>query len=59
MSSKINISEIIKGHFQTLQSSSTQKLSFSDLFTFIILPLSIAILTFIYDFKQSDQMSHF
>ncbi|WP_286271952.1 hypothetical protein [Thalassotalea hakodatensis] len=57
MSSKINVIEIITGHFNTLKSSSDSKLNYTDLFTFILLPVIVACLTVFFGFKQSDQMS--
>jgi hypothetical protein len=57
MSSKINIKDIVTGHFATLKSSATGKLSFTDWFTFVIAPLAIAVLSVFLGFKQSDQMS--
>ncbi|MFL3649808.1 MAG: hypothetical protein ACI6PR_01175 [Pseudoalteromonas sp.] len=57
MSSKINIIDIITGHFDTLKDISNQKVSFEDWFTFIITPIVIAMLSVIFGFKQSDQMS--
>ncbi|ROG13973.1 hypothetical protein C4Y63_007130 [Klebsiella pneumoniae subsp. pneumoniae] len=42
MSSKINICEVLKGHFRTLRDADTKKVSIWDIFTFIILPFIIA-----------------
>jgi hypothetical protein len=57
MSSKINVNGIITGHFNTLRSSSTKKFNYTDIFTFILLPIIISGLTVLFGFKQSDQMS--
>jgi hypothetical protein len=57
MSSKINVSEIISGHFNTLKNSSNNKINYTDIITFIILPLLISGITVLFGFKQSDQMS--
>ncbi|WP_394571079.1 hypothetical protein [Citrobacter amalonaticus] len=42
MSSKINICEVLIGHFRTLRDADTKKISMWDIFTFIILPFIIA-----------------
>ena len=42
MSSKINICEVLIGHFRTLKNADTNKISLWDIFTFIILPFIIA-----------------
>ncbi|MDS72059.1 hypothetical protein EDI83_23230, partial [Salmonella enterica] len=42
MSSKINICEVLIGHFRTLKDADTKKISIWDIFTFIILPFIIA-----------------
>ena len=42
MSSKINICEVLIGHFRTLRDADTQKISIWDIFTFIILPFIVA-----------------
>ncbi|MDO8253170.1 hypothetical protein [Shewanella algae] len=57
MSSKINILNIVKGHFDTLRSSSTGKVSIYDYFTFILLPLAVSAFIVWFGFEQSDQMS--
>ena len=44
MNAKINICSLIKGHIKTLYDASTQRLSYSDIVTFFILPAVIAIL---------------
>lgn len=51
MSSKINVFEIISGHWETLQHNGTKKASKSDIFTFFLLPLLLAILTVVFEFK--------
>lgn len=43
MSSKLNVSEIIKGHFATLRSADRKKLSKIDLVIFIGLPVAAAV----------------
>ncbi|CAI1068324.1 Uncharacterised protein [Serratia liquefaciens] len=43
MSSKINICEVIIGHFRTLRDADTKKISIWDIFTFIALPFIIAV----------------
>lgn len=43
MSSKINVCEIISGHFNTLRNADTKKLSFYDILTFIVIPIFISI----------------
>ncbi|MBX9637279.1 MAG: hypothetical protein K2Q45_06990 [Nitrosomonas sp.] len=43
MSSKLNVVEIIKGHFATLKSADRKKLSKIDLFIFVALPVSAAV----------------
>jgi len=57
MSSKINILAIVKSHFRTLTSASTGKVSLSDLFTFVYLPIFLSILIIIFGFKQTDSVS--
>ncbi|MCW8093205.1 hypothetical protein [Alteromonas sp. ASW11-130] len=57
MSSKVNVNEIIRGHYNTLKNASTGKLSLSDWITFVILPLVVAILTVIFGFKQTNEIS--
>lgn len=42
MISKINICEVLIGHFRTLRDADTKKISMWDIFTFIILPFIIA-----------------
>ncbi|MCF6615531.1 hypothetical protein IHV42_30340, partial [Escherichia coli] len=42
MSSKINICEVLIGHFRTLKNADTNKISLWDIFTFIILPFIIS-----------------
>lgn len=42
MSSKIDICEVLIGHFRTLKDADTKKISIWDIFTFIILPFIIA-----------------
>ncbi|PBI79764.1 hypothetical protein A9993_08430 [Rahnella victoriana] len=44
MSSKINICEIVTGHFRTLKDADTRKVSKLDMFTFLMLPIGLAIL---------------
>lgn len=44
MSSKINICEVLTGHFRTLRDADTDKASFWDIFTFIIFPAASAVL---------------
>lgn len=44
MSSKINICEVLTGHFRTLRDADTKKISKWDVFTFIALPFIIAVL---------------
>ncbi|SGZ07292.1 Putative uncharacterized protein [Moritella viscosa] len=56
MSSKINVMDIIAGHFRTLIHSSSNKLCFADLFTFLLLPLLISIVSVWGGFKFSDQL---
>lgn len=43
MSSKINICEVIIGHFRTLKDADTKKISIFDMFTFVIIPFIVAI----------------
>ncbi|MCP2002929.1 UNVERIFIED_ORG: hypothetical protein J2Y78_001469 [Buttiauxella agrestis ATCC 33320] len=43
MSSKINICDVLVGHFRTLKDADTKKISKWDIFTFIFLPFAIAI----------------
>lgn len=43
MSSKINICGVLKGHFKTLKDVGSDKISRWDMFTFIFLPLIVAI----------------
>lgn len=43
MSDKINVYEIIKGHFSTLRNYHTGKICKSDIFVFIVVPLLIVI----------------
>jgi hypothetical protein len=44
MSSKINICEIITGHFRTLKDAGTDKVSMSDLLTFVVFPIALSII---------------
>lgn len=44
MSSKINVSDILKGHFKTLKNADTNKTSIQDIITFIITPIIISIM---------------
>lgn len=44
MSSKINVIEIIKGHFNTLRISEHGALDKTDIFTFYIVPILIAVI---------------
>lgn len=50
MSSKINVSKIIMGHLLTLRDASTKKISFWDLFLFIIFPFLVAGISAYYKF---------
>lgn len=43
MSSKINVSDIFKGHFKTLKNADTNNSSGQDIFTFIIAPTIMSI----------------
>lgn len=43
MSSKINIKDILTGHFSTLENATNHSTSYSDIFTFYIIPLTIAL----------------
>ncbi|NIF02230.1 hypothetical protein F3J38_19550 [Pantoea sp. Acro-805] len=44
MSSKINVCDVLVGHFRTLRDARTDKISFYDIFTFIISPILAAAL---------------
>lgn len=56
MSSKINIKEIIKGHFSTLRKDNGD-VSISDYFTFYLLPISTAIITLYLEGNISKEVS--
>lgn len=46
MLAKINITRIIKNHFETLQNANTKKASFDDYLTFLIIPFAITAILF-------------
>ncbi|TMX41435.1 hypothetical protein [Vibrio sp. Hep-1b-8] len=57
MSSKINVLGIIHGHWKTLEHNGTGKVSFSDVFTFILFPLILAVLTIVFEFKFTNDLT--
>lgn len=57
MSSKINVLEIIVGHWKTLEHNGTGKVSLSDVITFLIIPFGLAILTIIFEFKFTSDLT--
>lgn len=57
MSSKINVCEIIQGHWKTLEHNGTGKVSFVDIFTFFIFPLVLAVLTIVFEFKFTNELT--
>jgi len=57
MSSKINISSIVCGHFSTLRIASTGKISKLDLLTFYGVPLLVVILGVCKDFDLSGDLT--
>lgn len=54
MSTKINVTEIISGHFNTLKDASTNKTSKTDIATFIAIPLLLAILSVCLDLSLNN-----
>ncbi len=57
MSSKINVFGIISGHWKTLEHNGTKKVSKSDIFTFLLFPLFLAILTVVFEFKYTTDLT--
>ncbi|MCG9680480.1 hypothetical protein [Vibrio sp. Isolate24] len=57
MSSKINVFGIISGHWKTLEHNGTKKVSISDIFTFLLFPLALAILTVVFEFKFTTDLT--
>jgi heme/copper-type cytochrome/quinol oxidase subunit 2 len=55
MSSKLNVWSIITGHFNTLRSASTKKVSIADIFVFFIVPILIGIALAFYGFKLTNE----
>lgn len=55
MSNKINVSDIILGHFRTLRNANG-KLSFIDIVTFILIPVFIGIFAFFYQLNLSKDI---
>lgn len=56
MSSKINVYEIISGHFETLKERNGSY-STTDLFTFVGLPLSACFFSYFYSFNLNTNLS--
>lgn len=56
MSNKINICEIISGHFNTLIKSD-DKILYGDVFTFILLPIGLGLLSCALGFSLDDKLS--
>ena len=56
MSSKINIYEIAKGHFDTLRDSDGKR-SYIDLFTFILIPLAFGVVSALLSFNLNKDLS--
>ncbi|MDN3377022.1 MULTISPECIES: hypothetical protein [unclassified Pseudoalteromonas] len=56
MSDKINVSEIIKGHFSTLKNYHTGKICKSDVFVFIVIPLLIAIANMVFGMSIGKEL---
>ena len=59
MSSKINVIEIIKGHFNTLRISEHGALDKTDIFTFYIVPILIAVIGIWNDFSLDNNLRAF
>ncbi|MGR5128813.1 hypothetical protein [Photobacterium swingsii] len=57
MSSKINVFGIISGHWKTLEHNGTKKVSKIDIFTFFLFPLLLAILTVVFEFKFTTDLT--
>ncbi|MCG8611861.1 MAG: hypothetical protein MI864_15140 [Pseudomonadales bacterium] len=53
MSSKINLKNIVFGHFKTLVDSGRSKISFSDIFTFFIIPATLSGVGVFFSFNLS------
>jgi glucan phosphoethanolaminetransferase (alkaline phosphatase superfamily) len=51
---KINISQIIKNHFDTLKNSNTDKADSDDYFTFLIVPIAITLVLLYFKIFLSD-----
>jgi hypothetical protein len=56
MSSKINILGIITGHFNTLREADGKR-SVPDFITFIILPITLSIISIIFSFNLNNELS--
>jgi len=57
MTTKINVLDIISGHWNTLKDSSTGKVSKKDIFTFYGLPLALASLFLYNNFSLTDNLT--
>lgn len=56
MSTKINVKDIVVGHLKTLIDSSDNKYSFSDIFTFFILPVLFAAIGLYFSFNLNKDL---
>jgi len=58
MFKKINISQIVKNHFATLQNANTKKADWDDYFTFLVIPiLTSAILIYFKIYLKTDAIN--
>lgn len=58
MFKKINISQIVKNHFATLQNANTKKADWDDYFTFLIIPILLsAILIYFKIYLETDAIN--
>lgn len=56
MSAKVNVKDIIKGHFKTLVDARTSKISRVDLFTFCLLPIFFGVVSLLLGFDLNKEI---
>ncbi|MHA2706687.1 hypothetical protein [Vibrio owensii] len=57
MSSKVNVLGIISGHWKTLKHDGAERVCFGDVFTFLLIPLGLAVLTVVFKFKYTSDLT--
>lgn len=57
MSKKIDIRDIVSGHFGTLTDNTTNKISYIDLMIFFLLPVSLGAVSFLFSFNINKDLA--